>query len=124
MRPLRGRGLENSYEKHITKVKLLDDAIQKAEPLKSPLTCYRAIPKHVIEDLKVGDIYTDKGYVSLTKDKASANHPGYVHPDDRMILTVKLPAGTKLLDMNVTEIIFTALEPASHTLQTSELATT
>lgn len=83
-----------------SKVKVLDRVIQSIKPLASSMILYRAVPKSIFEDRKSGDTYVEKGYVSTSTDKVSVNHPGYVHPEDRMVLTIKVPAGIKILNMS------------------------
>lgn len=90
-------------------VDALDAAINKNNPLEQPLTVYRATSIQSLNGegfasgqpdngITIGSTFTDKGYVSTTTDRATANDPGYTHPDDRLILTITVPAGSKVLE--------------------------
>lgn len=91
-------------EKNINKlqtniVKLLDKVIGRA-PKSNAMILYRAVPMYAIEDKKIGDTFIDKGFVTTASKKNSVKHPGYVHQDDRWILTIKVPTGIHILDMS------------------------
>jgi hypothetical protein len=98
--------LTSVQQSHVT---ALDSAIAKSEALKEDKAVYRATSINSLngegyastqptDGIKVGSTFTDKRYVSTTTDKASANNPGYTHPDDRMILNINVPAGTKVFE--------------------------
>jgi hypothetical protein len=101
------RGGREGIQIQRDKVMMLDSIIETIKPITSPMTLYRAVPNHVFEDKKKGDTYIDKGYVSTSSNKASVNHPGYVHRDDRMVLTIKVPSGIKVVNMS--ELVQTSI---------------
>ena len=94
---------KNHLEIQSKSVKLLDEFIKNSPLTKSGLVLYRAIPRHVLEDLKEGDKFVDKGFISTSSNKQSVNDPGYVHPEDRVVLTLRIEPGIHAL--NVSEVI-------------------
>ena len=88
-------------------VDALDAAIRKTPALAEDTVVYRAVPKHILTeghrsgrvqgDVEVGAEFTDLGYVSTSTERASVNDPGYVHPNDRMVMHIRVPKGTKAL---------------------------
>lgn len=69
-------------------------------PTSEKTVVYRAIPKTLAQDLKVGDVYTDKGYASTTWDKEYAPH---VLPNTD-VLKVYVPEGTPALNISATNV--------------------
>jgi len=78
----------------------LDGAIEYAPPLDTPITVYRGIKGNALdffEPLKVGDVYTDKGFSSTSLDpkigaKFANSESGYYQG---IVFRMKLPVGTK-----------------------------
>jgi len=90
---------KNVKELQANAIKLLDKVIERAPNSKS-MILYRAIPMYALNDKKVGDTFIDKGFVTTSPNKGMVKHPGYVHPDDRMILTIQVPRGVPVLDLS------------------------
>lgn len=98
--------------------KELDSALVKTPPLHK-MVVYRAIPNSALTDgpissrasdgLNPGSVFQDKGYVSTSKNRKVVNHPGYVHPDDRLVLHITIPSGTHALDIH--EIVQNSANP-------------
>jgi hypothetical protein len=83
-----------------TTIALLDGAIEYAPPLDSPITVYRGVKGNGLdffEALKVGDVYSDKGFSSTSLDPAMgakfANAESGMYQG--IVLRMKLPAGTQ-----------------------------
>ena len=78
----------------------LDGAIEYAPTLNTPITVYRGVKGNALdffEELKVGDVYSDKGFSSTSLDpKIGARfanaESGYYQG---IVFRMKLPAGTK-----------------------------
>jgi hypothetical protein len=84
-------------------IAVLDGVFAKIKPSTQALTLYRAMPRHVLEDRKIGEVYLEKGYISTVAVRGLTRNPGYVHPEDRVIVTVKVPEGIHVL--NVHELV-------------------
>jgi hypothetical protein len=88
----------NQVEKQITE---LDEVLDSAPPLKEQVLAYRGISGkglEFFENLKVGDVFQDKGYVSTTLSaKIAGIFAGAdLSPDFQgMVLQFHLPKGTK-----------------------------
>lgn len=55
-----------------TTVEHLDSAIQKAGPTSETINVFRSMPAHVFTDVRVGDTYRDKAFMSTTMTQAVA----------------------------------------------------
>lgn len=92
-------------------VQLMDSAIEKAQPLKHDAYVYRAVSGHIfaddikfIESIKEGVIITDKAFVSTAKD-VDAQFKHFLGFGNSMALRIKLPKGTKGLNVNYSEFV-------------------
>ena len=92
-------------------VQLMDSAIEKAQPLKHDAYVYRAVSGHIfaddikfIESIKEGAIITDKAFVSTAKD-VDAQFKHFLGFGNSMALRIKLPKGTKGLNVNYSEFV-------------------
>lgn len=101
---LRSRAREKSGESlnvhQQSKVDAIDRLFAKTDPLKEPLTLYRAIGGYFTEDWEVGMTFVDKGYVSTSSIKNAVHNPGYVHPDERIVLTIEVPSGVRAIEVD------------------------
>ena len=112
--------LETPYQK--AKIEHLDAAINESKPLPSGTKLYRSVPGNysAYEKLKAGDTFTEKGYASTTVSKRGAMNPGYVHPNDRLLLTIKGAGGTKALDMKSSISKYAEADPRAKSLASGE----
>jgi hypothetical protein len=81
-------------------VKNLDSAFSKCPPLAEDITTYRGLPggiKLKLVEGGVGTVIQDKGYVSTSKNKHTAESFG-----NGSYLYITSPKGTKVLDLNAT----------------------
>jgi hypothetical protein len=101
-------------------IESMDKAIEKAPPLKTSLTVYRAISQGApfLDNLKVGDTFVDRGYVNTSIEKSAVYNPGYVHPTDRLVMTIHIPAGIKVLVTN--DVIQHDDDPRARSLASEE----
>jgi hypothetical protein len=87
--------------------KLLDSAIDNSPPLKEDVTLYRYVENDIVADLKAGDFYEDKAFVSTTTSHGlptiseSLDEAG-LDPADYTVIGLKIPGGTKVLPTNGT----------------------
>ena len=92
-------------------VQLMDSAIEKAQPLKQDAYVYRAVSAGLsrddikfMESIKEGAIITDKAFVSTAKD-VDAQFKHFLAFGNSMALRIKLPKGTKGLNVNYSEFV-------------------
>ena len=92
-------------------VQLMDSAIEKAQPLKQDAYVYRAVSAGLsrddikfMESIKEGAIITDKAFVSTAKD-VDAQFKHFLGFGNSMALRIKLPKGTKGLNVNYSEFV-------------------
>ncbi len=83
--------------------KHLSAAIDKAPPLKEPLTVFRGFSAGQFGKLTPGAKITDKAFVSTALTKAQAG--SFVSRGDQAIAKITLPAGTKAAAGSVKELI-------------------
>jgi len=97
---LRSRAKQPLSDVQAQRIGVLDKAFLKAPPC-GAMTLYRAIGRNVIEmnEWVVGSTFVDKGYVSTSSVKSLVNNPGYVHPEDRVVVTIAVPAGITIIDV-------------------------
>lgn len=78
-----------------TTVEHLDSAIQKAGPVSETISVFRSMPAHVLADVRVGDTYKDKAFVSTTMTQAVAqrewNTSSY---GQHAIVSIEVPKGS------------------------------
>lgn len=93
--------LNSSQRKYIEGLKRV---IQRSV-IVQPTTVYRGVTRDIYANARVGDIITDKAFVSTTKDLAVAERFGFGFGN---VLEIELPKGHPGLDI---ESIGTSLEP-------------
>lgn len=67
--------------------------------LESDRVLYRAIDEDFAANLMTGDSFVDRAFVSTSEGFENILNPGYVHPEDRWVLEIRVPAGTRALNM-------------------------
>jgi hypothetical protein len=93
-------GFRPEVEQHI---KNLDNAIASQVPTTSTTTVYRGITGDFIKDLKEGDVFTDKAFLSVSAEKNSAyQFAGMLDAffnGEKATISITVPAGTKMLNV-------------------------
>lgn len=89
---LREYSLENKFlnKPHINMITKLHDTIMKVKPFKKNYTFYRFIYEDsFLKKLKIGDIFTDKGFMSCTRDPFY--EPGLENNFGLILLKITIP---------------------------------
>jgi SPP1 gp7 family putative phage head morphogenesis protein len=77
-------------------VDTMDQLIQRGPTTTEEMTVYRAIQR---ESFSEEESYIDRGFVSTSLERSIVESPGFVHPEDRVILDITIPKGTHYLRM-------------------------
>lgn len=83
-------------EEHAGMVRVLDQAFSRAA-ISEPITVYRGVTPAVVEKLKEGSSFVDRGFSSTTSDKKIAH--GFSGPYGA-VLEIRVPKGAKAISMN------------------------
>lgn len=74
-------------------------------PLRQRAELYRAVYPEFVDKLKIGDVYTDKGFVSTTDDVRLLENIATdinLEPGDMGVITIRAAKGTPAVDVNST----------------------
>lgn len=93
---------EGKGDKHEGSAKLLDEAINVAEPLPAYKTYYRGGPRSVYGTLKHGDIFEDKAFVSVSKSREVGETFLGITGGDDILVEIETSRGSKGIDVNKT----------------------
>jgi hypothetical protein len=86
-------------EKYADQTRLMDAAFDRtATP--ADMTVYRGADSQHFQNLEADDVFVDYGYASTTKDRETASDFGV--GGDRSIFEIRLPAGSRAIDINST----------------------
>lgn len=89
---LRQDGPLSSHDRQT--VEHLDTAIQKAGPLQENLSVFRSMPAGVLSSVKVGETYTDKGFMSTTMTREVAQRDWSTSSyGQHALVTIEVPKG-------------------------------
>lgn len=74
------------------------DAAMKKSKISSPITVYRGISGDIAKTIAEGSTFREPAYMSTSTNKDSADV--FSHGNDRALLEIKVPAGSRAIDMN------------------------